>query len=56
MQNCLEKKKENVSLKCEVRRIIIILTDAGTMPAVVALWTVGDAVITQQPGPWCFTP
>lgn len=32
------------------------LTDAGSVPAVVTLGTVGDAVIAQQPGPRRFTP
>lgn len=37
-------------------RIGKVLTDAGSVPAVVALGTVRNAVIAQQPGPWSFTP
>ena len=37
-------------------RIGKVLTDAGSVPAVVALGTVRNAVIAQQPGPRSFTP
>jgi len=33
-----------------------VLTDAGSVIAVVSLRTVGDAVIAKQPGPRHFTP
>ncbi len=39
-----------------IDRRVAVLTDAGSMPAIVALGTVGDAVITQQPRPRHLTP
>ncbi len=39
-----------------INRRVKALTDAGSVPAVVATGTVRDAVITQQPGPRHFTP
>lgn len=34
----------------------MVLTDADSMPAVVSLGTVGDAVVAVEPGPGLFAP
>lgn len=43
-------------MKRNIGSRIKVLTDAGSVPPIVAPGTVGDAVITQQPGPRHYTP